>query len=66
MSWSPIIGAVLVLYAVFVIYKGRITVSDDFNSSSRLNRSEKPVQFWFSVFVLLVIAVLLIFNVFHY
>ena len=66
MSWSSIIGVVLVLYAVFVMYKGRITVSDDFHSSSWMTRSEKPVQFWFSVSLMLVIAVLLIFNVFHY
>ncbi len=66
MNWSTIIGYVLVLYAVYVIYKGRVVTSDDYNRSSWLNRSEKPVQFWFSVLLILVMAALLIFNVFHF
>ena len=65
MSWSTIIGIVLLLYAAFVIYRGRITSSDDYGHSSSISRSEKPVLFWFSVAVLLVFAVLMLFNVFH-
>ncbi|MBI3739545.1 MAG: hypothetical protein HY258_10910 [Chloroflexi bacterium] len=65
--WARIIGGVLVLYAAFVIYRGRISISDDYSRSSEwLQRSEKPVQFWFAVGVILVIAALLIFNVFHF
>jgi hypothetical protein len=67
MNWSTIVGYVLVLYAVYVIYKGRVVTSDDYSKRSEwLNRSEKPVQFWFAVLVILVMAALLIFNVFHF
>ncbi len=64
MSWSTIIGIVLLLYAGYVVYKGRVTTSDDYGHSEWLNRSEKPVQFWFAVTVILVMAVLMLFNVF--
>jgi len=64
-SWSTIIGVVLVLYAVYVIYRGRITISDDYKRSSWVTRAEKPVQFWLLVLVVLVFAVLMLFNVFH-
>jgi len=63
--WSTFIGVVLLVYAVYVIYRGRITSSDDYNHSTWINRDEKPFQFWFSVFVLLVFAVIMLFNVFH-
>lgn len=66
MSWTMIVGVILVLYAGYVIYRGRISTSDDYGHSEWLNRAEKPVQFWFSVAVILVIAALLIFNVFHF
>jgi hypothetical protein len=66
MNWSMILGVVLLLYAAYVIYRGRITVSDDYKRSSWITRAEKPVQFWFSVFVILVLAVVLIFNVVHF
>ena len=58
MSWSTIIGIVLLGYAGYVIYRGRVTTSDNYGHSDWINRKEKPVQFWFSV------AVLMSFNVF--
>ena len=64
--WSPFIGVVLLAYAAFVIYRGRLTSTDDYKRSSWITRSEQPLQFWFSVFVILVMAVLLLFNVFHF
>ena len=64
MNWSTIIGIVLLGYAGYVIYRGRVTTSDDYGHSDWINRNEKPVQFWFAVFVILVMAVLMLFNVF--
>jgi hypothetical protein len=66
MSWSTIIGVVLVLYALYVIYRGRLTSGDDYGNSTVINRAESPVRFWISVIGMLVLAVLLIFNVFHF
>ena len=63
MPWSTIIGVVLVLYAAFVIYRGRLTSGDDYGSTWVVTRAEKPVQFWLSVIGMLVIAALLIFHV---
>ena len=65
MNWSIILGVVLVLYAIFVIYRGRLTSGDDYGNTSVINRADKPFQFWLSVVGMLVIAALLIFNVFH-
>jgi hypothetical protein len=65
-TWSTFLGAVLVLYAIYVIYRGRITVSDDYNHSSWVSRAQKPFQFWLSVFVLLVIAAVLLFNIIRF
>jgi hypothetical protein len=65
-SWSTIIGVSLIIYAVYVIYRGRITVSDDYKRSSWVTRAERPVQFRFLVFVVLVFAGLMFFNVFHF
>lgn len=64
MSWSTLIGIVLLAYVGYVIYRGRVTTSDDYGHSDWINRKDKPVQFWFSVFVILVMAVLMLFNVF--
>ncbi len=65
-AWTTILGIVLVLYAGFVVYRGRLTNSDDYGNSSVVDRSKNPVQFWLSVAGMLVIAVILIFNVFHF
>ena len=66
MSWSPILGVVLILYAVFVIYRGRLTSGDDYGHTSTFSRAEKPVQFWLSVIVMLAFAVILLFNLFNF
>ena len=65
MNWSSILGLVLFLYAGFVIYRGRLTSGDDYGHTFTITRAEKPVQFWLSVIVLLVLAVILLFNLFH-
>ncbi len=66
-TWTRIIGGLVVLYAAYVIYRGQIRLtSDDTHTSRLVKRSEKPVQFWLSVGLMLVVAVILIFNVFHF
>jgi hypothetical protein len=66
MSWSPIIGYALVLWAAWAVYRGRIPSSDPEKKQGWLYRSEKPVEFWIVVIVVLVSAVILILNVFHF
>lgn len=65
MNWSIILVVVMVLYAIFVIYRGHLSSGDDYGNSWVVSRAEKPFQFWLSVIGMLVIAALLIFNVFH-
>lgn len=66
-TWTRIIGVVLALYAAFVIYRGQIRFTDDDTYTSRVvKRSEKPVQFWLTVSLMLALAVILVFNVFHF
>jgi Mg2+/citrate symporter len=65
--WSSLIGVAILLYAVNVIYKGRISMTDDANSRSYyVRRSEKPVLFWLNVLIMLALATVLIFNIFHF
>ena len=63
MDWARIVGVVIVLYAAFVIYRGRLTSGDDYGSTWVVTRAEKPVQFWLTVIGMFVIAALLIFQV---
>lgn len=65
-TWTRIIGIVVALYAAYVIYRGRISLSDDYGHTGWIERSEKPVRFWLSVAFMLVVAAILIFNVFHF
>jgi len=64
--WTILIGVAILLYAVYVIYKGNISGMDDNMRSYNVRRSEKPVQYWFYVLLMLALAVMLIFNVFHF
>jgi hypothetical protein len=63
--WTRVIGVIVALYAVYVIYRGQVASGDE-NSTTYIKRSEKPVQFWISVAFMLVVAALMIFNVFHF
>jgi hypothetical protein len=65
-----IVGGVLVLYALIVIIKGRVTVSDGDRSSrgtSRdwITRSETPVKFWLFVMAILALAAVFLLNLFN-
>ena len=65
-TWTRIIGVLVALYAVFVIYRGRISVSNDYNhNTSWIVRSERPLRFWFTVVIMFVVAAIMIFNIFH-
>jgi succinate dehydrogenase/fumarate reductase cytochrome b subunit len=60
-------GAILLLYTLIVIFRGRVTVSDGNarRSTTWISRSEKPLQFWLFVLVMLALAAVLFFNVFN-
>ncbi len=62
---SIAIGGALVLLAGYNIYKGRVSVGDDSNTTW-VRRSEKPVYFWLVVAAELILAGLFIFRVFHF
>ena len=70
-SIHSIAGLILALYALFVIFTGRVTVSDSdgyggrSHTSTMISRAEKPLQFWVFVIAVLLVAVVLFFNVFH-
>jgi hypothetical protein len=67
-----IVGLGLGLYALVIIFKGSVTVSDgDSSVGGRskswtwLSRAEKPLQFWLFVLVILGLAAIFFFNVFN-
>ena len=64
--WPTIFGFVLLLYAGYVIYRGRLTSGDDYGRTWTVSREKNPLQFWFSVGLMLVLALAMIFNVFHF
>jgi len=64
--WITLVGVALLLYAAYAIYKGSISGMDDNMRSYNVRRSEKPVLFWFYVLLMLALAFVLIFNVFHF
>lgn len=67
MSWSTIMGVILFLYAGYALYKGRIGSGNDYDPTvTWITREKQPVQYWFSMALLLVMAVILLFNVFHF
>ena len=63
--WITLVGVAILLYAVYVIYKGNISGMDDNMRSYNVRRSEKPVLYWFYVLLMLAVAFALIFNIFH-
>jgi len=65
--WTMLIGVAILLYAVYVIYTGRIAGGDDNTANTYyVVRSKNPLFFWFNVLIMLALAVVLIFNVFHF
>jgi len=65
--WTMLIGVAILLYAVYVIYTGRIAGGDDNTANTYyVVRSKNPLFFWFNVLLMLALAVVLIFNVFHF
>jgi len=65
--WTMLIGVAILLYAVYVIYTGRIAGGDDNTARTYyVERSKTPLFFWFNVLLMLALAVVLIFNVFHF
>ena len=65
-----LIGAILVLYVLVTMLKGRVTVSDGdrYNggrSSDWITRSKQPVQFWLFVIVVLALAAVFLLNPFN-
>lgn len=65
--WTRFIGVLVLLYAAFVIYRGRIREVNEYTHMGKwIERSERPVRFWFTVAVMVVIAAVLILNVFHF
>jgi hypothetical protein len=53
---TRIIGAGVLVYAIYSIYRGRISGTDDSDNSYTHSRAEKPVQFWLEVLFMLVAA----------
>jgi hypothetical protein len=69
MSWTLISGVIVLLYAGYCLYKGRVGYGsgDDYSSTvTYVTRAEKPVRYWFLILLLVAVAVILIFNVFHF
>ncbi len=66
-TWTRIAGLILAVYAAFCIYRGRISVSNENDRTTTwITRSEKPLQFWLIMVVILALAAILGFNVFNF
>lgn len=63
--WTRVIGVILLVYAGFVIYRGRLASGDE-TDTTYIDRAKSPVKFWISVGFMLLVAAVLIFNVFHF
>ena len=63
-NWQPILGVVLILYAVFTAFRGRVTTGDDYGNTSVIDREKSPVYFWLVVAGQVVLGILLLFHVF--
>jgi len=61
------VGVVLVLLAGFQLYRGRVSVADENNPGlgSWVQRSKKPVYFWFVIALELVLGVLFLLGFIH-
>ena len=65
-TWTSIFAVILVLFAAFCIYRGRISFSDQYNrSTSYITRADKPIQFWLTIVFILALAAVLGFNIFN-
>jgi hypothetical protein len=65
--WTRVVGVGLLLYAFFCIYRGRISVSDEYTSKTEyLTRADKPILFWLLIAVMLGLGLVLALNVFNF
>lgn len=67
-TWERIVGILLLVYAGYVISKGRMVSSDDnrANAPGWVDRKKNPVRFWFAVGLMILMAGLLISGIVHY
>jgi hypothetical protein len=68
MPWSRIVGACLVVYIAYLIYRGEIDMTSNRRADAPIviyKRSEKPGVFWGIIVILALFAALLLFNPFE-
>jgi hypothetical protein len=58
-------GALLLLYSIFVIYRGRMGSSNDYDTTF-ISRTDNPVRFWIAVVLMWTFAAVLLLNVFDF
>jgi hypothetical protein len=63
-NWQPLLGVVLLLFAVYTVIRGRIRTGDDYGNSTVIDRQKNPVYFWLVVAGQIFLAFLLFFHVF--
>ena len=66
MLWSRILGVAILGLMGFFVYRGRVTSGDDFGHTSTIDRSEHPVQFWFSIAVGVAAGLVLLIGLIHF
>ena len=67
MSTSTILGIVLLLYAIIVLFTGRISNTEGPGSRwTSITRSENPIQYWLAVIISLTAAALFLFKIIQF
>ncbi|MCE9646009.1 MAG: hypothetical protein K8S20_08420 [Chloroflexi bacterium] len=61
-NWQSILGVVLLLYAGFTVFRGRVTSGDDYGNTSVIDREKSPVYFWFLVAGQVVLGIILLLH----
>ena len=66
MKISSILGIFLFLYALYTAYTGKATSRNKYGVTRTLDRDESPVLFWITILIMLIVAVVLIFNIYSF
>ena len=66
-NWSRIVGAALLAYAAYSIYRGRVSVTDEYtNKKEYLTREDKPLLFWLLMLLFGGLGLALVLNLFNF
>lgn len=66
MKVSSILGVFLFLYTLYLAYGGQLSSRNKYGVTRTVDRDKNPVMFWVTIFVMLGVAVVLIFGIYSF